>query len=533
MPKIRIDSTWDGWESTTDGGDQTFTITDPVTGEVIKTVDLLYVLVAFDGPPAGGNDYTVTSDHYVIAIDTGYSWDAYGDPLYYDPLGYNLISTTGASGDTDITDPFGDPGYSDSFLVYSWIYLGSTSVSIATSDQSPIIDSITPASADAGSSVSVTITGSWFGQNPVLEFSGDGLVTATVDYSTSTSTTIDATVHVGANATLGDRTVDVRSSGSSGLGFLAGPGKQAKSNPKTFTVKGGCQVTIANDGTKYSLGADYQTTTIPLRAESVCPGTVSWSLRFNYFTTGHKGTTTITKPAINEPAINDSLRASNQPGALNYQTPKGTGGRVDVTATITINGISTNQGVTFYVDGIAIPPSTINDRLIQLYAGGGTPHLMKGVAFAESQRRQFGYFGQQFALFGHAGLWPFESYGGGSHIGLMMVETNMVDAYDWQQNTFDGVNLFTNDKLKRAGTIESLYKKKYPKLRDLTLQESELDGLVFYGEGSTHVYVKCQKCALGINGAYWVPNANGTAWTVNTNNKVGVDYVKTVLGNMQ
>ncbi|HLI84442.1 MAG TPA: hypothetical protein VKV17_11020 [Bryobacteraceae bacterium] len=118
------------------------------------------------------------------------------------------------------------------------------------------------------------------------------------------------------------------------------------------------------------------------------------------------------------------------------------------------------------------------------------------------------------------GMWPNESCDGGSHIGLMMVPTTMADAFNWQQNATDGVHLFANDKLRRAGKYEDYCMSVYPKLRALTLQESELDGLVFYGPGATLFNAGY--------GAYWIPNAAGTDWEVNNGpngNPVGVDYV--------
>ena len=416
-----------------------------------------------------------------------------------------------------------DPSYTAVFVVANFIYLGTTEVEIGTSDQSPVIDSITPASADAGTTTQIVITGSNFGLNPVIEFSGGGISS---NVNSFTNTQINATLAIDANTPFGDQTVDILSSGAAGLGFLPAPNKSPRSNPKKFTVTGAnfsCPVTISNDGQKYSLGADYLTATIPLRAESPCAGTVSWSIAFVYFTTSNKGSSKA-GPFV----VPDSLRTPAQPGAYSYQTPPGTGGRVDVTATITINGTTTKSAVTFYVDGFVIPLEIANARLVQLYQGGGNTHLMTGIAATESTTKQFGKSGNPFMLFGQTGLWPNESYskkeGYGSHIGLMQVPTKMLTAYNWEQNTLDGVNLFANDKLRRAGNYEDKVRAEHPGLRAMTLQESERNGLVHYGPWADSVRNV---------GSYWAANAKGTDWIVNTKNPGAVKYVDDVYSKIQ
>jgi hypothetical protein len=286
-------------------------------------------------------------------------------------------------------------------------------------------------------------------------------------------------------------------------------------------------VSVANNGQKFSIGTDYRTATIPLRAESTCPGTVSWNIEFRYATTKGKGTSK-SGPHV----INDSLRAPSEPGAYDYQTPVGAGGLVNVTATITIDGKTARRGVTFYVDGVTIPPSTINDRLVQLYQGGNN-RLMTGVAAKESGTRQFGRYGQPFALYSRSGMWPFESYDGGSHVGIMMVATKMTEAFDWHANTQGAINLFVNDKLGRAQNYQTFFRNSFPQLRVLTLQERELDALVFYGPASVNVYSPCNGCVGGIQGAYWVPNAKRTDWIVNPRHKRAIDYVRDVLEKVQ
>jgi hypothetical protein len=277
-------------------------------------------------------------------------------------------------------------------------------------------------------------------------------------------------------------------------------------------------VNIANNGQKYSIGTDYLTATVPLLASSTCPGTVVWTLNFFYQTSGTKGTS-IAGP-FQTPPVNLGVTYS-------YQTQAGTGGRINADAAITIGGQTTHQGVVLYVDGPTggIPNQTVSNQLYTLYVGGGRQWLMTGVAETESGYMEgVGQFATR-TLFTPPiqGLWPHESYDGGSHIGLMQMPTTMSDGYSWQQNTTDGVNLFASDKLRRAGNYENLLRMQYTSLRSLTLQETELDALVFYGPGANSVSTQ---------NAYWVPNAPKTDWVVNNGkngNSVGVNYVNQVL----
>ncbi len=505
---------------------------DPIFGAWAQ--DCCVAQVTAYATPVGGNDYDLLSDHYVIAFQVVGFVDPL-TPIFYDPAGYSLISNAPTVGDRDIDAPYG-PGVLDVFVLAEYMYLGTTKVKVSTSDQSPIIYDVTPASADAGTSVPITITGEHFGLNPTIEFSGSGIHAVVTE---SNDGQINAVATIDPDAELGGYTLDVLSNGSSGLGFLQGSGKSSRSQNKTFTVTGNdsCPATIPHDGQKYSLNSnDYRTTTIPLRVQSPCPGTVSWSIKFRYLTTRRKGNTSM-GPYI----VTDVLRTANDSSVYNFETPVGTGGLIDATATITFNGSgkSTKKAATFYVDGVTIPPSVINAQLIQLYADGGNTHLMTGLAAHESGTIQFGRCNgidscnDPFVLFGKTGLWPKESYDGGSHIGIMQVPTNMADAYDWQQNVQDGVYLFANDKLRRAGNYEALVRQRFPRLRALTLQESELDALVYFGPAAVHVSDPCNNCILGQLGAYWVPNSKGTDWIPNVRHDLAVQYVTSVLSKVQ
>ena len=360
-----------------------------------------------------GYDYSLRSDHYVVAYQTTGFYTSSGSPIYVDPLGFLPAGPT--SGSTSVGQPF-EPTYIPLFVTANYVFLGSTSVSISTSDQPPIIETITPPFGDIGTSTSVTITGKNFGINPTLQFSGSGISAA---INSSSDTQISATFTVDANANTGDQVVSVLSRGASGLAFRPAVGKSPSSNPKTFRVRGStCDVTIVS-GTRYSLGSDYLTVDIPLRAESTCAGTVNWTLKFVYFTTS--GLSYSTSGPFSQ---SDVLRQPGASGSVSFVTPRGSGGRVDVIADVTINNQTTRQAVTYYVDGITIPPVTISSLLVDLYSQVSnkpdrTPGLLAAISGFESGKRQFGHFGQPFGLFGISGMWPFESYDGGSHVGVM------------------------------------------------------------------------------------------------------------------
>jgi hypothetical protein len=200
------------------------------------------------------------------------------------------------------------------------------------------------------------------------------------------------------------------------------------------------------------------------------------------------------------------------------------------------------------VDGTIIPQTQIINRLHLLYASGATPGLMVGVSKYESWNwHQFlpvndpttYCYANNVNDFGINGSWPYQSCeDSGSHIGLMMVETAMVDAYDWTANTEDGVNLFVNQKLDFARSYESYFMNLYPSLPALTPSQTERDGLVFYGDaaGTVWIYktVSGQRTRLLNKGAYWIPDPNThTSWVQNSANAKAIGYVNNVLAGVQ
>lgn len=143
---------------------------------------------------------------------------------------------------------------------------------------------------------------------------------------------------------------------------------------------------------------------------------------------------------------------------------------------------------------------------------------MTGLAMAESSYQQF----RDFTLFERDDKWPNESKkDGGSHIGLMMVVTTPLRAWDWLINTGFGVDFFVNEKLATSRRIVNKFREDRPSLRDLTPVEHENNALIFYGP-------------FGGGGPYYVPNADGTDWVINTaGNKAGVDYANSVRERMR
>jgi hypothetical protein len=355
----------------------------------------------------------------------------------------------------------------------------------------------------------------------------------------TTANTINLVLNVAATAVPGDRTVDVSSNGASGQGFLPGSGVSQRSNAKSISVNGStCLYSIPTDGQKFSIGGDYLTTSIPLQVSEsthnpACTGKVTWSVQFSYH------------PPRGYPNSSSSTLApgcSTVNQTLSFQTPAGIGGQGAIRATIQTSSQIVTLTATVYVDGAAIPAPVITNQLYSLYSGGATPGLMTGIAKTESTYYQFTspqafcYNGNQ-ALFGVTGSWPNASCSdGGSHVGLMMVATTMPDAYNWQTNTQNGVNLFVHDKLGVAGRYEAKFYSCYPGLPQLTLAQSELDALVFYGPAARNVLPPNTSfsCSYPMGyGAYWIPDSNHTGWVENDANESAMTYVNTVRTNIQ
>ncbi|MEZ5399858.1 MAG: IPT/TIG domain-containing protein [Bryobacteraceae bacterium] len=482
--------------------------------------------------PNTGYDYELRSDHYVRAWHVVRQVTLPGGGLsnvFADFFGFSqsLVGNNSGGGSSSTQNQYLPPVNTYLEVEARYYYQGTTAVTMPTSDQTPVIDSISPDEGDPGTTVTVLISGSGFGVSPQVAFSGSG-VHATV--LSSGQTWIWVSVTIDAGATLGGRTVTVTSLGLSGNGFRPGPGKAAVSNAKTFKVRGTpCLVTIDNNGEKYTLGnaGNPRSARIPLRAATGCIGSVTWELTFTYQTTAGKGAS-----RMGPYTVSDSLRNPFDFTAFQYDTPPGAGGRVDVTAIVSAQGQVSQQAATFYVDGAQIGEFEIGQRLEMLYLSydpnRATPRLMAGLSWAESQRWQFGDKSKEFGLFGIQGLWPNESYDGGSHIGLMMVPTRMDRAFDWFTNTDNGVSLFVTDKRPRALSYEAekteYFSDRGIQLRSLNPSEREDNTLCYYGEA-----------ALGIRelGPYWIPIANGSGWQKNKNHSKCTSYVDKVRGHLQ
>ncbi|HEY7335718.1 MAG TPA: putative Ig domain-containing protein [Bryobacteraceae bacterium] len=463
-----------------------------------------------------GADYSIESEHSVLIYTPVAVYDDYGDYFWDDPYGYSLIEAgdpESAPQENSIVPPIVEVFWTD-----QWIDLGPTADYTQTADQNPFISSISPNAwtpdPNVPTSTVITIIGSGFGSGGSaagLAISGDNTVQISKG-SLWSDTTIQANLSFAAGATPGDRAITVTSGGATGSGFLAGPARSATSNPKTFTVGGtSCPVSVANDGQKYSLGSDYLTTTIPLLATSSCSGTVVWTLNFFYQSSGGTGTSTSGPYQI----------SGNLNQTANYQTPAGAGGRIDVSVAITIAGQTTTQGVTFYVDGTAIPNATIDARLQALFAGRALPYLMAGVAWHESNYMQFN---PNTTLFGQSGRWPIENFAtgktpAGKCIGLMQLcPSSMSRAYDWTVNTADALNTVYNPFYQKAVTFQNqtiTYNCNTPCfLPQMTEQQLELEALTWYG-------------GFGANGQepYLVPNQQRTSWVKTAHNDGVIAFI--------
>jgi hypothetical protein len=109
----------------------------------------------------------------------------------------------------------------------------SNSVQFNVGDPTPHITSINPSRGDAGSVVDVTILGTGFGTNPVVNVSGG--INATV-LAGSGNQQINSRFTIPATTLPGDHQVTVFSNGVNGTGFISGGGSSSTSNSVTFTV---------------------------------------------------------------------------------------------------------------------------------------------------------------------------------------------------------------------------------------------------------------------------------------------------------
>jgi hypothetical protein len=109
----------------------------------------------------------------------------------------------------------------------------SNPLTFTIGDNSPQITNMTPPQANTGETVSVTISGSHFGFNPLIQIAGTG-IQPTITSSSPTSitalfTVLDAT-------TAGQRGVKVKSRGYTGNGFIQTPQTSDLSNSVGFEV---------------------------------------------------------------------------------------------------------------------------------------------------------------------------------------------------------------------------------------------------------------------------------------------------------
>lgn len=93
-------------------------------------------------------------------------------------------------------------------------------------DPSPVINSISPDTWQAGTAIQVTITGQHFGTNPSLTVTGPGVTASIVSAS---DTQIVANVTIAISSPGGTATVEVQSNGYGGNGFLGtNPGQSSQ-----------------------------------------------------------------------------------------------------------------------------------------------------------------------------------------------------------------------------------------------------------------------------------------------------------------
>jgi hypothetical protein len=121
----------------------------------------------------------------------------------------------------------------------------SNALTITVGDNSPQITGMTPPQANAGETVSVTISGNHFGVNPQIQILGTNVQSA---ISSATTTEITALFSVADAATAGQRGVRVKSFGYTGTGFQQVPGTSDTSNITDFTVTANPSVSIPEIG---------------------------------------------------------------------------------------------------------------------------------------------------------------------------------------------------------------------------------------------------------------------------------------------
>jgi hypothetical protein len=111
--------------------------------------------------------------------------------------------------------------------------VASNPLTFTVGDNGPVISNMTPPQANTGETVSVTISGTHFGVNPLIQIGGGG-VNSTITGSSPTQITALFSV---ADATyIGTRGVQVKSRGINGTGFQTTPQTSDLSNSVPFNV---------------------------------------------------------------------------------------------------------------------------------------------------------------------------------------------------------------------------------------------------------------------------------------------------------
>ena len=268
---------------------------------------------------------------------------------------------------------------------------------------------------------------------------------------------------------------------------------------------------------------------------------VEFTTIFQYSTSGNKGLIELPRPERFNGNATDPVK----------RTYTAKGGKLTVDASFSEGGITSNaKPVTCYIVGSMIPDSEITARLYSLYRGV-SPDLLTGIAMKESSYKQFTVIPK----YDITARWPIESaQDGGSHIGLMQVETTYERAWDWLKNTDDGATLFIREKLPAATRNERRIRNGssssgvfgHPGLRKLTEEELENMAVLNYGQFTPGTAdVPAATLAEKLAKQYYIPVCkNGTVvqqrndlicqsgtweWTINSDgNPLGVDYVDKV-----
>jgi hypothetical protein len=268
-----------------------------------------------------------------------------------------------------------------------------------------------------------------------------------------------------------------------------------------------------------------ETPQVAFSAVSNTGGAIDWTVTLDYNTSGIKLLS----------SLFDFLSFQTASGGAHTETYQSMGGKVKAEATTTApDGSTVRDCVTFYVEGPEAgipgpgPGDVITPRLIERYASLMSPvtpatyNLMTGIAMKESGYTQFRTppegnpdLWNLTDKYGIPAKWPTESFDGGSHIGLMMVEVSALRAWDWLVNTQDGVNLFVNEKLPTATSnmnriIDGSPKDKvkaHPGLLPLTGVQLENMALVLYGP-----FAPAQNLSLAtkLTMQYYAPVCAGT-----------------------